>query len=269
MELLNKIGFSKHNNGFFAWHGTSTDNAVIGICHEGFDPSKRSGQSFGPGEYFGQTSVVSHSYSIHSSRMIVAYILQVPETMKSGNFCYVVNNPKDNSFAYNLPLLVVSYNKKMENIQFKAQNKVPLNLNLNNSKFNEENLKDNDKVWIPAFRWSWFNDDGYRFYPDHINGIIEKQYELYKNGMGSPSFTTEPIVRYVDDIPAKYCIDFQKSIQTNIKTSYTRNIKREKRDLPVSIGNWQFMNEKNVWQSFETLIQDLLEVIMINKEHHF
>ena len=62
------------------------------------------------------------------------------------------------SFAYNLPLLVVSYDKKMENIQFKAQKIVPLNFYLNNCKFNEENL-------TSVFIWSWFNYGGYNFYP--------------------------------------------------------------------------------------------------------
>eukprot|EP00731_Ephydatia_muelleri_P014667 Em0008g387a len=64
----------------FAWHGTSSDQAIQSICHNGFDPTRRSGKAHGIGEYFGQSAEVSHGYAQSTSRMIVAQLLQVQQT---------------------------------------------------------------------------------------------------------------------------------------------------------------------------------------------
>ena len=93
----------------FAWHGTSSDPAIQSICHNGFDPTYRSGQAYGIGEYFGQSAEVSSGYAGSTSRMIVAQLLKVRETSTHGNFCHVVNNPVDLSLSYCLPVLVVTY----------------------------------------------------------------------------------------------------------------------------------------------------------------
>ena len=93
----------------FAWHGTHSDQAIQSICHNGFDPTRRSGQVHGIGEYFGQSAEVSHSYAKSTSRMIVAQLLQVQQTSTHDNFCYVVNNPTDWSMSFCLPVLVVTY----------------------------------------------------------------------------------------------------------------------------------------------------------------
>jgi hypothetical protein len=74
------------NNGVFAWHGTQSDDAVVGICHHGFDPKRRSGQAYGPGEYFGQSAEVSHGYSGSTSRMLVCHLLRAPVLSTHGNF---------------------------------------------------------------------------------------------------------------------------------------------------------------------------------------
>ena len=93
----------------FAWHGTSSEQAIQSICHNGFDPTRRSGQAYGIGEYFGQSAEVSSGYASSTSRMIVAQLLHVEQTSTHGNFCYVVNNPTDWSLSYCLPVLVVTY----------------------------------------------------------------------------------------------------------------------------------------------------------------
>lgn len=63
-------------HGFFAWHGTPSEDGVIGICYNGFDPSKRAGQVCGPGEYFGVSAPISRGYARSTDRLIVAFILQ-------------------------------------------------------------------------------------------------------------------------------------------------------------------------------------------------
>ena len=99
--------------GFFAFHGTAPV-AIKPICNEGFDPKRRSGQVHGPGEYFGVTSTVSHSYSVKDNKtgpylMIIAYLLNCPQLTTKAGFCHVVNNPTDWSYAYNVPVVVVTY----------------------------------------------------------------------------------------------------------------------------------------------------------------
>ncbi|GIQ85200.1 hypothetical protein KIPB_006835, partial [Kipferlia bialata] len=95
----------------FAWHGTS-ERALPSVCHQGFDPSYRSGQVYGTGEYFGQTAGISLSYSNggHGDQMILAQIHRTERMSCSpGVYCYVVNNPLDFNSAYNLPLLVMTF----------------------------------------------------------------------------------------------------------------------------------------------------------------
>lgn len=40
---LRLLGGTAFQSGFFAWHGTS-EAAIVPICDQGFDPSRRSGQ---------------------------------------------------------------------------------------------------------------------------------------------------------------------------------------------------------------------------------
>lgn len=250
---LKRVGIKEAKNGFFAWHGTSTDQGVIGICHDGFDPKRRSGQAYGPGEYFGQLSTVSHGYAGGSNRMIVAFLLRVPETSTHGNFCYVVNNPTDWSSAYNLPLLVVTYQNNIPPMQFIRTNKVPCDL-LNNEPtmgIPQNKLAEQSSSWKPAFRWYWDNDGKFTPYTDSVNALFEGNYENFVRNRVSSQFTTPPIIRYLDDVPQTYFVDFLRMMQKNTKTGYERGIQRNKVDLPVINGRWQFLNEKGDWQNFE------------------
>uniref|UniRef100_A0A6B2L6K5 RING-type domain-containing protein n=1 Tax=Arcella intermedia TaxID=1963864 RepID=A0A6B2L6K5_9EUKA len=92
---------------FFAWHGTSF-NAIAPICRGGLDPRYRSGQAYGPGEYFGWNAGVSYGYCRGGSHMLVFVILNGPHVHAIPGFCYVVNNPFGD-VAYCLPLLVVNF----------------------------------------------------------------------------------------------------------------------------------------------------------------
>ena len=48
----------------------------MGICNEGFDPKRRSGQAYGRGEYFGVNVGTSHSYAGSTGRMIVTMVIK-------------------------------------------------------------------------------------------------------------------------------------------------------------------------------------------------
>jgi hypothetical protein len=99
--------------GFFTFHGTPP-TGIKPICTDGFDPKRRAGQACGPGEYFGVTSTISHGYSCRGNTtgpysMIIAFLLNCPQLSTSAGFCHVMNNPTDWSYAFNLPVVVVSY----------------------------------------------------------------------------------------------------------------------------------------------------------------
>merc|ERR1712218_271832 len=50
-------------HGEFGWHGTKSIQAVADICWTNWDPSRRSGQMFGPGEYFSRGTLAGLHYS--------------------------------------------------------------------------------------------------------------------------------------------------------------------------------------------------------------
>jgi hypothetical protein len=100
-------------NTFFAWHGSSRDG-VIGICCEGWKPSRRAGQSFGRGEYFGPTAQVSYGYCRGCAHMIVAIIIRNQSLHDFPGQCFVVDNPgDDNGPCFCLPIAVVSFGQPM------------------------------------------------------------------------------------------------------------------------------------------------------------
>ncbi|CAF4466495.1 unnamed protein product [Rotaria sp. Silwood2] len=102
--------------GFFAFHGTET-KSILPICIDGFDPRRRKGQAYGVGEYFGVTAAISDGYcrtntASEIKTMLVAFILRCPQVSTKVGFCHVVNNPIDWSYAYNLPVLIISYGQQ-------------------------------------------------------------------------------------------------------------------------------------------------------------
>jgi len=114
----NNVPAAVQASGFFAWHGTS-EAAIPLICNAGFDPHRRAGQAYGPGEYFGATSQVSSGYTKGSNRMLVVRLLNVPGvTTIHANSIIVVNNPIDFQTAFALPLLVITYGKPHTPIPF-------------------------------------------------------------------------------------------------------------------------------------------------------
>ena len=57
-----------------AFHGTAEGN-IPSICKNGYDPSRRSGQSYGAGEYFATTPDVSMGYCKSGKKMLLNELL--------------------------------------------------------------------------------------------------------------------------------------------------------------------------------------------------
>jgi hypothetical protein len=96
--------------GKFAWHGAPKSDAIASICHDGFDPGRRSRQVYGNGEYFGVSASVSHGYCKGGNNMILAHILfDASYVASQEQFCYVVKNPTNWEWSYCLPVLVVNF----------------------------------------------------------------------------------------------------------------------------------------------------------------
>ena len=57
-----------------AFHGTPEQN-IQSICNNGFDPTKRSGQACGPGEYFAKTPGVPMGYCRGGKKMLLCELL--------------------------------------------------------------------------------------------------------------------------------------------------------------------------------------------------
>uniref|UniRef100_A0A6B2LAJ0 WWE domain-containing protein n=1 Tax=Arcella intermedia TaxID=1963864 RepID=A0A6B2LAJ0_9EUKA len=247
---------------FFAWHGTST-SAIVPICWNGFDPLRRSGQAYGPGEYFGVNPSISHGYCRGGSYMLVNIILNGSFVKHVPNFCFVVNNPSDNSYSYCMPLLV---------IQFGTNQPTPFqgNFNLNQQQSNNNNIqldKLNDIGWKSPFRWCWKHDNGtFEPYRDDIHELIEQFYDKWKSNSSIVEYRTPPITRYVDDVPQPYLINFSTMLQINTSTGYTRSIKREEMRIHYFDAKW-YCNQQNGWTRFELLDQDKLETAYQNYQN--
>jgi hypothetical protein len=108
-SFMNGVQQLMISDGFFAFHGTRSIEAVKAICHGNLDVTRRAGQAYGPGEYFGVTSHISHGYGGGTGALIVFYLLSGHRGItKHGDFCYVVNNPS-NEIMFCLPVCVVHY----------------------------------------------------------------------------------------------------------------------------------------------------------------
>jgi HrpA-like RNA helicase len=238
--------------GFFAYHGCPFQ-AITSICQNGFDPKRRSGQAYGRGEYFGITASVSHGYAQKGgsqagfSQMIIAFLLRCPQTTTHGNYCYVVDNPIDWTYAFNLPVLMVTYGQTSTSQLSPFPNTIT-------------DYVDDESPWKAPFRWYWRQDNGqFEPYNDTINEILEKSYEQWKLHGGPSTVVTPPLTRYIDDTPQTYQIDYQNNRQTNMKTSYQRVIDRRPIDKPPDNQNWFYRDEHGNWMRYECLIQNSIE----------
>ena len=88
------------------FHGTAEAN-IDAICRDGLDPKRRSGQAYGPGEYFGAAgnAAISVGYCKGGRKMLVFAVLVDKSglTLDNGSII-VVNKPE-----YQLPLFVLTF----------------------------------------------------------------------------------------------------------------------------------------------------------------
>jgi len=103
------LGLTSVSSAEFAWHGTASLANVQGICWNGLDPNRRSGQSLGPGEYFSTDANVSLGYSSSSGYMIVCLLLKGGHSTVHNTTIRVVNNPTAGDPTYCLPVGVVDF----------------------------------------------------------------------------------------------------------------------------------------------------------------
>jgi hypothetical protein len=180
--------------------------------------------------------------------MIIAFLLRCPQTSTHGTYCYVVDNPTDWNYAFNLPVLVVTYGPNSATQSSAFPNTIA------------DYVDDKSSPWRSPFRWHWRQDNG-QFEPctDIINEILEKSYEQWKLHGGPSTIVTPPITRYLDDRPETYKMDFQNNRQTNTKTSYQRIIDRRPTEKPPDNQNWFYQDEHGNWLRYESLAQNSIE----------
>lgn len=110
-----KVGTTLYNRFVEAWqlvqdqtvelvfHGTAEAN-VEAICEHGLDPSKRSGQSLGPGEYFAKLAAMSIPYCRMGKKMLVVAVLVDKTGLTANNDnVLVIHKPE-----HQLPLFVIT-----------------------------------------------------------------------------------------------------------------------------------------------------------------
>lgn len=145
--------------------------------------------------------------------MIVSFILSGANVTPTASPHWVANNPVDWRASYCLPLAVVTYGPRYPMpFPFKVAMTVPIWDDARGAAAAPAPVV--ATAWCSPFRWHWQQDGGaLEPYTDAINGVIERQFELYARGAAPARFTTHPIVRYVNDAPQTYHIDFQANQQ--------------------------------------------------------
>ena len=122
-------------------------------------------------------------------------------------------------------------------------------------KCNENNCPYDHPVKNFSFQWSWQRNSGcFQPYDNQMNLMIEKEYKFH-----NIKFITPSIGRISDGLPQTYTIDFEKNLQTNNITKYSRKIKREDVNISKVLTLWQFEDEKNVWKPFDRSSQIQIE----------
>ncbi|KAL0212030.1 hypothetical protein RCL1_005656 [Eukaryota sp. TZLM3-RCL] len=191
--------------------------------------------------------------------MFVAAILPLDGVFKEQpGFCYVVNNPRDFSSSYCLPLLVLEMNRPeipSQQVQYKPV-EIPTPVH-----FESHSVVDVDPTSTLSCvaRWQWQDDSGWKPYTEDISRLIESRWALFNEGEAVDSFVAGRIVRLRDDVPQDYLINFKTMKQTNMKTNYLRSIKREVVNIDVSKNStWEYFDQ-GVWNKYDLYVQKTIE----------
>eukprot|EP01062_Namystynia_karyoxenos_P074492 TRINITY_DN713_c0_g5_i1.p1 TRINITY_DN713_c0_g5~~TRINITY_DN713_c0_g5_i1.p1 ORF type:complete len:961 (+),score=211.27 TRINITY_DN713_c0_g5_i1:96-2885(+) len=232
----------------WGWHGTPTEENVINICHHGWDPNKRDRQAFGVGEYHARPENMRKSmqYTRGTGKHIIVTCI-LPGAHLKEHPHYLVNNPLDRRHSFNLPVLVVTMHGGRA-VHF------PCTRLLTASKGRGEAA---DSDCPGKHRWYWEDSepqpgmlDCWNPYRDDMCDFIEAAFDDYEYRGGPTEVRTpEPIVRYLDDAPSHYIINFDSMVQRRERTGYERRIKRvlpSPSAAPVALG-WWFMDDDKQW----------------------
>jgi hypothetical protein len=100
------------------------------------------------------------------------------------------------------------------------------------------------------FRFRWEESHGQFFrYPDEYSRQLNIAYEK-----GEPT-VLKNVVRFLDDRPQDYRIDFKAMTQMNTASRYVRSIDREMIDQGPGECTFEYLNEHNAWVTYDTADQ--------------
>jgi len=221
LRALKTIGLNPDNpekvysQGIFGWHGTRTEQGVAGIAHNNFDPSRRSGQAYGPGEYCAKKPDYSqNSYWGNTNTLFVVFILK-NNPCYTENEHYVVNNPTHGNEMYMVPILIATFNQQ-----------TPIAITCNNVSHQRTDV----------ITWEWKADNQWEAYgvgqdfPENLQISIEDSFQKYKTHVGASTVALS-LKRLNDKNTENYLIDFKSKNQTNSKTKFVREIRRKENDV--------------------------------------
>mmetsp|Transcript_80950 Transcript_80950/g.217095 ORF Transcript_80950/g.217095 Transcript_80950/m.217095 type:complete len:438 (-) Transcript_80950:179-1492(-) len=269
MELFCNALRSRGGDGFrkmldqavLAWHGTGSYSSVASIASDGFDPARRRGQAYGRGEYFAFKASMSMGYAGNTKRLILSMLLMEPETSKVPDICYVVDNPRDLSMSFCLPVLIVSYADGLPPVPWVLSDATRIFDIVPKVSAPAAALPEPRRLPGPAdtsffrspFRWHWWDNVTFQPYTEEISGIIEKGYVEHLERRGPASFVTPPVRRFLDDRPQSYRIDLSASIQEHPVTGWRRKIQRREAAVPERCAGWQVLGDDGSWRPFDPL----------------
>jgi hypothetical protein len=190
--------------------------------------------------------------------MMAALLLHGP-CSHHGTFCYVVDNPIDWVTSFAFPVNVVTFAKGISAPAFKLGRPLTQQQHhLKKAVMLEAAECSEYECWIAPFRWHWQSDNGQKLpYSDAVNDLFESHYDAYSKDSSKARFCTPPIIRFVDDRPQVYQIDFMQNRQINDSTGYGRSI--ERRRVPQQSSDpskkWYYTDEASTQVAFDSLIQ--------------
>jgi hypothetical protein len=199
----------------FGWHGTSHPEHLWEIEKSGFNPSKRSRQNQGPGEYFAVHYQDAVKYCQGKDTILLSAILPGFHVSCLPDSCYVVNNPPaPSALTFVLPIVAVQfvpppvrrYISPSEQNTYRWQFLWQGYIRAPNSAPGTRP----EESWIP-----------HEFAANRVIALAWNAY-LVKEGPPNVRFTITPLD--VTEIEQEYEIDFLSMTQKNVRSDFTRKI---------------------------------------------
>ena len=96
---------------------------------------------------------------------------------------------------------------------------------------------------------------GFEPYTDNVNLLLEAGHDAYlaNNAPAAHELVTPEIIRFVDDRPQTYKVNFAHMTQTNTSTGYKRKVARKLVDVPaLAVGGvqpvWEYIGDDGSFQ---------------------